>query len=128
VKVREVDVADPGFGRRGAGKGFTYLDCEGRRITDKDVVARIKALAIPPAWTEVWICPEPHGHIQAMGYDARGRRQYRYHDQWRAERDQAKHDRMLELAARCRGCDAASGGTWRWRAWDGSACWPARCG
>ena len=98
MKMRAVDVADPGFGRRGAGKGFTYVDCEGRRITDRDVIARIKALAIPPAWTEVWICPEPHGHIQAMGYDARGRRQYRYHDQWRAERDQAKHDRMLELA------------------------------
>jgi DNA topoisomerase IB len=62
------------------------------------VIARIKALAIPPAWTDVWICPDPDGHIQAVGLDARGRRQYRYHDHWRVERDRAKHDRMLALA------------------------------
>jgi DNA topoisomerase IB len=96
--LREVDVAEPGFRRRGAGKGFVYLDCEGRRIADQVVIARIKALAIPPAWTDVWICPDRRGHIQAMGLDARGRRQYRYHDEWRATRDREKHDRMLRMA------------------------------
>ncbi|HEX6568171.1 MAG TPA: hypothetical protein VF015_03370, partial [Acidimicrobiales bacterium] len=98
MSVRQVDAAAPGFRRRGAGTGFTFLDCDGARISDPDVVARIRALAIPPAWTDVWICPDPSGHIQATGLDDRGRRQYLYHDDWRAERDRAKHDRMLELA------------------------------
>jgi DNA topoisomerase I len=99
VSVTEVDVSNQGFSRRGAGKGFTYVDCEGDRITDPDVVARIKALAIPPAWRDVWICTDPQGHIQATGLDDAGRRQYLYHPEWRAERDREKHDRMLELAA-----------------------------
>jgi DNA topoisomerase IB len=98
VTVRRVDVAGPGWARRPSGRGFTYLDGDGERIADRDVVARIKALAIPPAWTDVWICPDPCGHIQATGLDDRGRRQYRYHDDWRAARDRAKHDRMIELA------------------------------
>jgi DNA topoisomerase IB len=98
VAVFEVDVAGPGFGRRRCGRGFVYLDCQGKRISDPDVVARIKALAIPPAWTDVWVCPHPRGHIQAVGVDARNRRQYRYHDEWRAARDRDKHDRMLDLA------------------------------
>lgn len=98
-RLHEVDVAGEGFGRRGAGKGFFYVDQAGNRISDPATIARIKALAIPPAWTDVWICPDPHGHIQAVGLDDRGRRQYRYHDEWRAGRDRAKHDRMLELAA-----------------------------
>lgn len=98
AKVVEVDVAEPGYGRRRCGRGFVYLDRRGKRISNPDVVARIKALAIPPAWTDVWICPDPRGHIQAVGVDARGRRQYRYHDEWRAARDRDKHDRMLELA------------------------------
>jgi DNA topoisomerase IB len=96
--VRRVDCDGPGWTRRRSGRGFVYLDEGGERIADRDVVARIKALAIPPAWTDVWICPEPCGHIQATGLDDRGRRQYRYHDDWRAERDRAKHDRMIELA------------------------------
>ncbi|HEU0170163.1 MAG TPA: hypothetical protein VFR26_01895 [Acidimicrobiales bacterium] len=99
MAITEVDVSNPGFGRRGAGRGFTYVDCEGDRITDPDVVARIKALAIPPAWGDVWICTDPQGHIQATGLDDAGRRQYLYHSDWRAERDREKHDRMLELAA-----------------------------
>jgi DNA topoisomerase I len=99
VSVTEVDVSNQGFSRRGAGKGFTYVDCEGDRITDPDVVARIKALAIPPAWRDVWICTDPQGHIQATGLDDAGRRQYLYHPEWLAERDREKHDRMLELAA-----------------------------
>ena len=96
--VRQVDSSEPGYGRRGAGTGFTYLDCEGDRITDAEVVERIRELAIPPAWTDVWICTDPQGHLQATGVDDAGRRQYLYHPDWRAERDRAKHDRVLELA------------------------------
>jgi DNA topoisomerase IB len=98
VSVRDVDPTRPGLRRRRFGRGFGYLDERGRRITDPASVDRIKALAIPPAWTDVWVCPDPQGHIQACGLDARGRRQYRYHDEWRAQRDRDKHDRMLELA------------------------------
>jgi DNA topoisomerase I len=98
VTVREVDPAGPGLRRRRAGRGFSDYDEQGRRITDTAVIDRIKALAIPPAWTDAWICPEPRGHIQACGLDSRGRRQYRYHEEWRAQRDRDKHDRMLELA------------------------------
>ena len=98
MSVRDVDPAGPGLRRRRVGRGFGYLDERGRRITDPAVIDRIKALAIPPAWADVWICPDPWGHIQAYGLDARGRRQYRYHDEWRARRDRDKHDRMLELA------------------------------
>ena len=98
MTVREVDPAGPGLRRRRAGRGFSYYDEQGRRITDTAVIDRIKALAIPPAWTDVWICPEPSGHIQACGLDARRRRQYRYHEAWRTQRDRDKHDRMLDLA------------------------------
>ena len=98
MTVREVDPAGPGLRRRRVGRGFSYFDNEGERITDPAVLDRIKTLAIPPAWTEVWICADPRGHIQAFGQDGRGRRQYRYHDEWRAQRDRAKHDRMMELA------------------------------
>jgi DNA topoisomerase-1 len=100
VRVREIDCNGPGMRRRRAGRGFTYLDERGERITDEDVVERIRSLAIPPAWEDVWICSDPNGHIQATGLDAKGRRQYRYHDQWRAERDRAKHDRVLRFAKR----------------------------
>jgi DNA topoisomerase IB len=98
MRLRRVEVDGQGYRRRRAGRGFTYLDGDGARLVDADVVARIKALAIPPAWTDVWICPDARGHIQATGLDDRGRRQYRYHDDWRVERDRAKHDRMVELA------------------------------
>jgi DNA topoisomerase IB len=87
----------PGYGRRRAGRGFAYLDTEGTLIKDERL-DRIRALAIPPAWRDVWICPWPNGHIQATGVDAAGRRQYRYHDQWRARRDAEKHERVLEIA------------------------------
>lgn len=86
---------DPGIRRRGAGRGFAYYDDENRLIRDPGVLARIKSLAIPPAWTEVWICPEPAGHIQATGRDARGRKQYRYHPRWRRFRDRNKYGRVL---------------------------------
>jgi DNA topoisomerase I len=100
MAVLEIDCNGPGMRRRRAGKGFTYLEASGARITDEEVVARIKSLAIPPAWEDVWICSDPNGHIQATGVDAKGRRQYRYHDEWRAERDREKHDRILRFARR----------------------------
>jgi DNA topoisomerase IB len=92
------DPAAGGIRRRRCGRGFRYLDC-GAPVTDPEVLARIKALVIPPAWEDVWICADPQGHIQAMGTDAAGRRQYRYHDLWRQQRDQAKHDRVLSFGA-----------------------------
>jgi DNA topoisomerase IB len=90
-------VNGPGFRRRRAGRGFSYADIDGTPIKDGRL-DRIRALAIPPAWKDVWICPWPNGHIQATGVDAAGRRQYRYHDQWRARRDAEKHQRVLEIA------------------------------
>ena len=100
MAVREIDCNGPGIRRRRAGKGFTYLEPDGARISDPDVVERIKSLAIPPAWEDVWICSDPSGHIQATGVDAKGRRQYRYHDEWRAARDREKYDRILQFAGR----------------------------
>src|ERR1700761_4949539 len=85
----------PGYSRKAKGKDFEYLDTEGRKIRDEQRVLRIKRLAIPPAWTEVWICPSPNGHIQATGRDARGRKQYRYHERWREVRDENKFDKMV---------------------------------
>jgi DNA topoisomerase I len=92
-----VDPASPGLGRRRRGRGFSYLDVDGTPLDDPAEIARIKALAIPPAWQDVWICPDPDGHIQAVGVDAAGRRQYRYHNEWRVARDRVKHDRVLDL-------------------------------
>ena len=87
----------PGYRRRRAGRGFAYYDLDGSLIKD-DRLDRIRGLAIPPAWKDVWICPWPNGHIQATGVDAAGRRQYRYHDEWRVRRDAEKHERVLEIA------------------------------
>jgi DNA topoisomerase-1 len=92
-----VDPASPGFSRRRRGRGWSFYDCDGDPVTDPEMIARIKSLAIPPAWQEVWICPDPEGHIQAVGTDAAGRRQYRYHEEWRRRRDREKHDRVLTL-------------------------------
>ncbi|GAA1832553.1 DNA topoisomerase IB [Pseudonocardia ailaonensis] len=94
------DPSGPGLGRRRSGRGFTYLDASGERLDDRAAVARIRGLVIPPAWQDVWIAPDPKGHIQAVGTDAAGRRQYRYHDDWRLARDSAKHDRVLALGRR----------------------------
>ena len=88
----------PGYRRRAKGKDFEYLDTEGKIIRDEQRLLRIKRLAIPPAWTEVWICPSPNGHIQATGRDARGRKQYRYHERWREVRDENKFDRLAVFA------------------------------
>jgi DNA topoisomerase-1 len=93
--LRYVSDAMPGIGRRRAGRGFSYTGVDGKRLTDKRVLARIKSLAIPPAWTDVWICPIARGHLQATGRDARGRKQYRYHPRWRAVRDEVKYERMI---------------------------------
>ena len=93
--LRYVSDAAPGSRRRRRGKGFSYLDPQGRPLRDPDELRRIAALAIPPAWTAVWICPLPNGHLQATGRDARGRKQYRYHPSWRAVRDETKFGRMV---------------------------------
>jgi DNA topoisomerase-1 len=103
MRLRRSDLTEPGYGRRRSGRGFTYLDTDGTSLTDPDTVARIKALVLPPAWRDVWICPDKRGHIQATGVDAAGRKQYRYHDEWRASRDRAKFDHALEVAERLPG-------------------------
>ena len=97
-RVRTVDCNGPGIRRRGAGRGFSYRDDDGVRITDPEVLDRIRALAIPPAWTDVWICSDPRGHIQATGLDAKDRRQYRYHEVWQEQRSAEKFDRVLRFA------------------------------
>src|SRR3712207_3239943 len=89
---------EPGIRRRRAGKGFTYIGLDRRPVRDPKTLARIRKLAIPPAYTDVWICPSPDGHIQATGRDAKGRKQYRYHPRWREVRDSTKFERMLEFA------------------------------
>ncbi|GAB3592394.1 DNA topoisomerase IB [Angustibacter peucedani] len=99
MRLRTVSPTQPGLSRRRRGKGFLYFDRD-ERVTDAEVITRIKALVIPPAWDDVWICRWPNGHIQAVGTDAAERRQYLYHQEWRRQRDQAKHDRVLEVAAR----------------------------
>jgi DNA topoisomerase-1 len=90
----------PGYKRRRAGRGFCFLDTHGRTLRDAGQLKRIRSLAIPPAWKNVWICPSANGHLQALGYDARGRRQYRYHPKYREIRDQTKFDRIPDFA-RC---------------------------
>jgi DNA topoisomerase IB len=98
MRLRRSNLTKPGYGRRRAGKGFVYLDTDGRPLKDAEAVERIKALVIPPAWKDVWICPDERGHIQATGYDAAGRKQYLYHPVWRTTRDEAKFDHALEVA------------------------------
>lgn len=94
-----VSVGAPGIRRRRCGRGFSYLGPDAAVIKDPQLLARIKSLVIPPAWQDVWICADPQGHIQAMGTDAAGRRQYRYHDLWREQRDLDKHDRVRQFGA-----------------------------
>jgi DNA topoisomerase-1 len=98
-RLRRVHPDQPGWSRLKRGKGFSYVDTDGRPLPP-EAVARCKALVIPPAWTNVWICPAPNGHIQAVGTDDAGRRQYMYHPVWRELRDKAKHDRVLTVARR----------------------------
>jgi len=97
VRLRTVSAQDPGWSRVRQGRGFRYLDLQGRRLTDEEIV-RVRGLVIPPAWKNVWICPWPNGHLQAVGTDDAGRRQYLYHPEWRRARDEAKFDRVREMA------------------------------
>jgi DNA topoisomerase IB len=96
-RLRRTDCSTPGIRRVRAGKGFFYVDADGHRLRDADELARIRALAIPPAWQDVWICPWPNGHLQATGVDARGRKQYRYHEAWRTRRDTEKFEHMVSF-------------------------------
>lgn len=97
--LRHVSDAEPGIRRRRAGRGFRYLDAAGKPVRDAATLERIRALAIPPAWTDVWICRSPLGHLQATGRDARGRKQYRYHPQWSSVRGQGKFDHIVQFGA-----------------------------
>jgi DNA topoisomerase IB len=96
--LRRSDPGAEGIRRRRCGRGFRYLGPDAP-VTDPRTLARIKALVIPPVWEDVWVCPDPRGHIQAVGTDSAGRRQYLYHERWRERRDQEKHDRIRELGA-----------------------------
>jgi DNA topoisomerase-1 len=98
--LKRVRCTTPGIARRRHGRGFVYTHANGQRVRDDETLARIKALAIPPAWEDVWICPQGRGHLQAVGTDAAGRRQYLYHPDWRARRDRQKFDRVVRLAHR----------------------------
>ena len=99
-RLKRSDPSRPGIVRKGRGRGFTYLDIDGSPLTDAPTRERIKALVIPPAWRDVWICPYPNGHVQAIGVDAAGRRQYQYHPDWRVRRDVIKHDHVVDVARR----------------------------
>ncbi|WBS00327.1 DNA topoisomerase IB [Pseudoduganella sp. SL102] len=93
--LRYVTDGKPGLSRSATPGGFRYVAADGSAVDDEATLARIKALAIPPAWTDVWICPQANGHLQATGRDARGRKQYRYHARWRSVRDDVKYERMI---------------------------------
>jgi DNA topoisomerase I len=97
-RLRRSDCSGPGIRRLRRGKGFSYLDDEGDPLEEPEIIERIRALGIPPAWKDVWICPYPNGHIQATGVDAAGRKQYLYHVDWRRRRDAEKFDEMLSFA------------------------------
>jgi DNA topoisomerase-1 len=97
MRLRTVSPNEAGWTRRRSGRGFVYLDDRGQRLGGEEV-ERIKSLVIPPAWEDVWICPRPNGHLQVVGTDAAGRRQYLYHPEWRRQRDEAKFDRILTMA------------------------------
>jgi DNA topoisomerase I len=98
IRLRRSDTSEPGIRRRRRGKGWEYLNPDGTKVDDAEILGRINELVIPPAWEDVWISPYPGGHIQATGIDARGRKQYLYHPKWRARRDQEKFDDMLRFA------------------------------
>ena len=93
--LRYVSGNEPGIRRKRAGRGFSYMDARGEAVRDRATLERIRSLGIPPAWTDVWICANPRGHLQATGKDAKGRKQYRYHPHWRTVRDATKYDRMI---------------------------------
>jgi DNA topoisomerase I len=98
MRLRRADCSGPGITRKRAGRGFAYFDEDGERVTEPEVLERIRELTLPPAWGDVWICPSPDGHLQATGVDAAGRKQYRYHDAWRTRRDAEKFEDMCRFA------------------------------
>lgn len=99
VRLRSTSAQDPGWRRRRCGRGFAYVDEHGERLSGEDV-ERCRALVIPPAWNDVWICPHPNGHLQAVGTDSKGRRQYLYHDRWRDQQDRRKFGRLVPFSRR----------------------------
>ena len=104
--LRYVSDAQPGIRRKRSGKGFRYVDAEGKPVRNRDILQRIRSLVIPPAWRDVWICADSRGHLQATGRDARGRKQSRYHPRWRIVRGETKYERMLLFGAALRGLRA----------------------
>ncbi|MGW3988033.1 DNA topoisomerase IB [Streptomyces sp. NPDC004830] len=98
MRLRTTSSDEPGFRRLRHGRGFRYLDTEGEPLTDPEQLARVKALVIPPAWRDVWICRRANGHLQAVGTDDAGRRQYLYHEEFRAQQEQAKHEHVRQVA------------------------------
>jgi DNA topoisomerase I len=98
-RLRRSDCRREGIARRRSGRGFSYRDASGERVSDEETLARIRELAIPPAWKEVWVCPDPLGHLQATGVDAAGRKQYRYHERWQQRQAQRKFEAAREFAA-----------------------------
>src|SRR5690348_15749079 len=96
--LRHVSDSMPGIRRRRVGRGFSYVDPNGLVVRERERIRRFRSLVIPPAWSDVWICPVPEGHLQVTARDARGRKQYRYHPKFRARRDQAKFERMVKLS------------------------------
>ena len=100
MRLRTSDPSRPGYRRRRRGRGFSYLTPDGATLTDETHLERIRSLVIPPAWKDVWICPWPNGHLQAVGTDAAGRRQYLYHPDFRRRQEESKHSHVLEVAAR----------------------------
>src|SRR5947209_17737590 len=100
MRLRRSDLGKPGIARKRRGKGFAYYAPDGNLVSDPETLRRIKELVIPPAWKHVWIAPYPNGHIQPVGVDAAGRRQYLYHAAWQLERAEEKFDRVLELSTR----------------------------
>jgi DNA topoisomerase IB len=97
-RLRRADCSGQGITRRRRGRGFSYTDCDGGPVTDEETLERIAQLAIPPAWQDVWICPDPFGHIQATGVDAAGRRQYLYHERWQQRAAQRKFEQVRQFA------------------------------
>ena len=98
ARLRRANPHEPGIRRRRRGRGFSYVASTGEPVRDSEVLERIRRLAIPPAWTDVWICPFEEGHLQAVGTDAAGRRQYKYHERWQQHRQRQKYDHMLQFA------------------------------
>ena len=127
ARLRRSDLTEPGIRRRKSGRGFVYLDPSGSRLDDPETLSRIRALVVPPAWTDVWICPSPQGHIQSVGTDVKGRRQYLYHPTWIVRRDKEKFDRALEFARKLPKLRAEADRAWPWRACRERRFWLAPC-